>query len=121
MHKILLIEPDAFFAEILNAVFRREGWLVLHAQTGEQGLRDAAAEQPDAILLAIKLAKMDGFETLEELKKDERTWSIPVIMLTDLGSKEDVDHCYGKGCDGYLIKTHHVPADIVAHVRGLLK
>jgi len=117
MKKILLIEPDAFYADIIQDRLQDEGWDVLHAPSGEQGLRDAEAERPHVILLAIKLSRTDGFEVLDLLKQTRATARIPVIMLTELGSKEDIDHCYGIGCAGYVIKAHHQPEDLIAQIR----
>lgn len=119
--KILLVEPDRFYAEILQRLLEREGFQVIYASQGEQALRDVAEEQPDLILLAIKLSKKDGFEVLEEIKREKGAKAVHVVMLTELGSKEDIDHCLTHGADCYLIKTQHTPGEIIAHIKECLE
>lgn len=81
----------------------------------------ARKEAPDLILLDILMPKMDGFEVLEALKKSPDTKGIPVIMLTNLGQKEDVDRGIKLGAVDYLIKAHFVPSDTVARIKKVLK
>ena len=88
---ILLVEDDTFLAGIYSTKLRIEGFAVSHAPDGARGLELARRERPELILLDILMPKMDGFQVLEELKKDPKTKGMPVIMLTNLGQKEDVD------------------------------
>jgi two-component system, chemotaxis family, sensor kinase CheA len=64
---------------------------------------------------------MDGFAVLDELKKDPKTSSIPVIMLTNLGQKDDVKKGFEKGAVGYLIKAKYMPSDVVTEIKKILK
>lgn len=121
MPTILCIEDDKIFADIVCKTLMREGFDVIHATNGEDGLRKAREGMPDAILLDIGLPKKDGFEVLEALKAETGTKTIPVVMLSRLSSKEDVDQCFALGCDEYLIKTQHTPEDVAAHLRRILK
>jgi DNA-binding response OmpR family regulator len=86
--------------------------------SGEEALRRASGA--DVILLDIGLPQKDGFDVLGELKADAETKHIPVIMLSRLSSKEDVEQCRALGCAEYLIKPHHTPEDIVNHVRRIV-
>ncbi|MCK9360969.1 response regulator [Patescibacteria group bacterium] len=121
MPRILCVEDDKMFADILSRAFLRADFEVFHAWNGEEGLRKAAEELPDLIVLDIGLPKKDGFEVLETLKADSGLAHIPVMMLSRLSTKEDVEQCFALGCAEYLIKTQHSPEDVVQHARRLLR
>ncbi len=76
---------------------------------------------PDLILLDVLMPKMDGFEVLKRLKAEAATKPIPVIMLTNLGQKEDIEKGLEEGAIDYLIKAHFVPAEAVAKIKKVLK
>lgn len=118
--KILLVEDDSFLASVYATKFELEGFSVFHAPDGEAGLKQAEQVVPDIILLDILMPKMDGFETLHRLKMDPKLVKIPVIMLTNLGQKEDVERCLKEGAIDYLIKAHFVPGEAVKKVKKVL-
>lgn len=118
--KILLVEDDSFLASVYATKFELEGFTVLHAPDGEAGLKIAEKSMPNIVLLDILMPKMDGFETLHRLKMDPKLVNIPVIMLTNLGQKEDVERCLKEGAVDYLIKAHFVPGEAVKKVRKIL-
>src|SRR3989338_173718 len=118
--KILIVEDDAFLAGIYANKFEREGFQVFLGTDGEMGLKSAKKEIPDIVLLDILLPRLDGFEVLEKLKADEATKKIPVIMLTNLGQKEDIDKGLKMGAADYLIKAHFMPAETVEKVKKVL-
>lgn len=106
------------FADIIRKALEAQGFQVTHASSGEEAIRRAASA--DLILLDIGLPQKNGFDVLGELKAQPETSEIPVIMLSRLSSKEDVDQCQALGCAEYLIKTQHSPEDIANHVRRAL-
>lgn len=108
------------FADILCRAFQRDGFEVIQAANGEEGLHKAVEGAPDLIVLDIGLPKKDGFEVLAALKADPALAPIPVMMLSRLSTKEDVEQCFALGCVEYLIKTHHTPEDVVLHARRVL-
>ncbi|HYE59851.1 MAG TPA: response regulator [Candidatus Kapabacteria bacterium] len=118
---VLLVEDDAFLANIYKTKFEMEGFRVSQADNGEAGLEDAKKKKPDIILLDILLPKMDGFIVLEHLKGDADTKNIPVILLTNLGQKDDVEKGLELGAVDYLIKAHFKPSETVDKVRQALK
>jgi len=118
---VLLIDGDAFYANIMREHLKREGFEVCHAPSGERGVEEAKEQLPDIILLAIRLPKKDGFEILEALKSDPKTSSIPVAMLTELGKAEDVQYCFARGVCDYLIKSQQAPEEISARIRKILR
>lgn len=114
--KILLVEDDPFLLSMYSVKFELEGFKVMTAEDGEKGLSMAKKEKPEIILLDIMLPKMDGFEVLKELKKDEGTKKIPVILLTNLSQKKEVSQGLSLGADDYLIKAHFMPSEVVEKI-----
>lgn len=115
---VLLVEADAFYASIVKTFLEKERYRVSHASSGEQALRELMDKAPpNLILLAIKLPKKDGFEILETIKTQASLQAIPVIILTELGSREDVCQCFRLGSCEYLIKSQHTLEEIVVVVR----
>ncbi|MCC7357436.1 response regulator [Candidatus Uhrbacteria bacterium] len=118
--KILLVEDDAFLASIYSQKLELEGYDVTFATNGEDGLKLAQKDHPDIMLLDLLMPKMDGFEVLEKLKADPTTASIPVLVLTNLGGREDVERCIHLGAVGYVIKAHSLPHETVKRVKEIL-
>lgn len=119
--RILLVEDDLMYVKPLHAALTREGFAVLHARNGEEGVEQATEELPHLIVLDLTLPQKDGFQVLDALKADPQTKDIPVVMLTHLSAKEDVDRCLRAGACEYLIKVHHTPEDLVRVIRRVLK
>lgn len=119
--KVLIVDDDAFLSGIYATKLELEGFGVVTARDGDEGLKAAGKEQPDLILLDVLMPKLDGFEVLKRLKEDDETKDIPVIMLTNLGQKEDVEKGLAEGAVDYLIKAHFVPAEAVAKIKKVLK
>jgi DNA-binding response OmpR family regulator len=118
---VLIVEDDVFLSGIYQKKFEMEGFKVTMAGDGEAGWQAAKKKKPDIILLDILLPKLDGFAVLEKLKKDPETKDIPVILLTNLGQKDDVESGLKKGAADYLIKAHFKPSEVVEKVRKILK
>lgn len=118
---ILLVEDDIFLAGIYQKKFEMEVYKIVVADNGEKALVEAKKKKFDIILLDILLPKLDGFAVLEKLKADPETKPIPVILLTNLGQKDDVDKGLQAGAVDYLIKAHFKPSEVVDKVRAVLK
>jgi len=119
--KIILIEDDSFLVEMYSTKFELEGFEVISAEDGKKGLEMVKKEKPDIILLDILMPQMDGFAVLDALKKDKEMADTPVILLTNLGQKEDVKKGFEKGAVGYLIKAHFMPSEVVDKIKKILK
>ena len=117
---VLIVEDDVFLAQIYQKKFDMEGFKVTMADNGEKGWMEAKKKKPDIVLLDILLPKIDGFAVLDKMKADPETANIPVILLTNLGQKEDVEKGLERGAQDYLIKAHFKPSEVVAKVRKLL-
>lgn len=119
--KILLVEDDNDLQETMAEYLSAEGFNVLGAVDGQQGLEMAKSEVPDAILLDVILPKMNGFDVLEMVKSNEKTKNIPVILLTNLESMEDIQKAFEKGAVAYLVKSDFKLEDVVKKIKEILK
>ncbi len=117
---VLLVEDDVFLSSIYQKKFEMEGYKVTTADNGEKACIEAKKRTPDIILLDILLPKLDGFAVLEKLKADTATKDIPIILLTNLGQKDDVEKGLEAGATDYLIKAHFKPSEIVDKVKKIL-
>lgn len=120
MTKILIIEDDKFLRELITQKVGRDGYEVVGATDGEEGLTMAGKEQPGLILLDLILPTMDGFEVLRRLKEQETTKNIPVIILSNLGQKEDIDKGMELGAQDYMIKAHFTPGEITEKIKSIV-
>lgn len=104
MKKIILADDDATIRLLVNATLRSDEYELLQASDGEETLTLARAEKPDLILLDIAMPKIDGFEVCRQLKADDATKDINVIMLT--ARAQDADRRRGEevGVNGYFTK-----------------
>jgi diguanylate cyclase len=119
--KILIIEDEETLRHSLSEYLTEEKFEALMAPDGEVGLEMAKKEMPDLIILDIILPKVDGLKVLEEIKKDPKTNKIPVILLTNLESAEDIQKAFEKGATTYLVKSDYKLEDIVKKIKETLK
>lgn len=119
-YKILLIEDDTTLAEMYSLKFKTEGFDLSQATDGLTGLELAKKELPDIILLDIMMPRMDGYAVLTELKKDSKTSNIPILMLSNLGQKSDVEKGKVLGAKDYIVKASMTPAQVVEKVKKYL-
>lgn len=117
MKTILFIEDEAALQKTLGSFLKKEGFEVLAASNGEDGLRLAKAKAPQLILLDLILPRRDGFEVLKALKEDETTTSIPVIVLTNLEQMADVDKALALGATTYLVKASYSLEEVIEKVK----
>lgn len=123
MHKqptILIIEDDIFLNNIYNKRLFEENFDVLTAFDGEKGIKIAKQKSPDLILLDLMLPKMDGFAVIKYCKEDSALKNIPIILLTNLNDKDDIERALSFGVKDYLIKVHFTPAEVVEKIKNIL-
>ena len=120
MVKILVVEDDTFLRELIVRKLGREGYEVSEAVDGEEGVKQATAQKPDIILLDLILPGIDGFEVLRKLKEDDALSSIPVLILSNLGQKEDIEKGMKLGAKDFLIKAHFTPGEIIEKIKTIL-
>lgn len=119
--KILIVEDDDLLLNIYSTVFQKEGFEVLMAKTGEDGLKTAFAEMPHAILLDILLpGDKNGLDVLKELKEDAGTAKIPVMIMSNLADDITISEGMALGATGYFTKSQFNPDDVVRNIRNLI-
>jgi CheY-like chemotaxis protein len=119
--KILLVEDDQGISELYQLKFLHEGYQLLVAKDGIEGLEQARSSKPDLILLDVIMPNMDGFQMLETLKKDPALKDIRVVMLSNLGQQADIDKSKALGAYDYVIKASLTPSQVYDKVMTYLK
>ena len=104
MHLILVVDDNPDVRLALTTLLKDEGYEVTEASDGDLGIDAARARKPDLILLDLMMPRMDGFETLRELKKDANLSDIPVVVLTARRGGEDMSLARELGACDYLSK-----------------
>jgi len=121
MKCILFIEDESALQKTLGEVLRENNYEVISALDGEAGLKLAKTKKPDLVLLDLILPKLSGFEVLKQLKKDEKTKDIPVIVLTNLEGVRDVEKAMELGATTYLVKANYSLKEVVDKVKTALE
>ncbi len=119
--KILIVEDDKFLRDLISQKLTKEGYDVDEAVDGEEGVKMIKEVNPDLVLLDLILPGIDGFEVLVKMKENSNISSTPVIILSNLGQKEDVEKGLKLGAVDYLIKAHFTPGEIIDKIRAVLK
>jgi len=102
--KIIIIDDESEMIQLLRIDLESEGYQVISAGDGKEGLKVIHESKPDLVLLDVMMPKMDGFEVLRALKGDEKTKDIQVILLTAKGMESDIRRGFGLGADDYIIR-----------------
>jgi CheY-like chemotaxis protein len=106
MAKILVVEDDTVSAEMIKIRLAKQGYKVLVAKTGEEGIRLAQEEMPDVILMDMLLPGIHGLEATIQLKKNPQTKRIPIFALTTMNSPDFIKACYQDGICVFLRKPY---------------
>ena len=117
--KILVVEDQADYLELLRSYFKDEGFAIATAKNGVDALRKARSLVPDLILLDVMLPEMNGFDVCETLRKDDVTATIPVLMLTGLCSQLARGAGIDAGATDFVTKPV-TPEEIVSRVKEML-
>jgi len=118
---ILVVEDDQFLRDLIVKKLEEEGMEITQAVDGEEGLRLIRENKPTLVLLDLILPGIDGFEVLKQVKSDPATKDIPIVILSNLGQKDDIDRGMDMGAKDYLIKAHFTPGEIVQKVKEALE
>lgn len=117
--KILIIDDDIDTLKLVGLMLQKQGYQIVAANNGPDGLARAFSEAPDIILLDVMMPDMDGYEVARRLRADPRTAATPILMFTAKSQLDDKVQGFEAGADDYLTKPTH-PAELLAHVRALL-
>lgn len=119
--KIMWVEDDKFLSDIIARKLSAQGCALIHASDGEAALRLLEEATPDLILLDILLPGIDGYEILKRLKGNQKTKNIPIILLSNLGQRDDVEKGKSLGAARFLIKATVTLDEIVEEIKAVLK
>lgn len=120
MKKILIIEDEEVLLGLLQERLVQEGYQVDIAKDGQEGLEKIRKFKPDLILLDIVMPKMGGFEVMEEVNKDEKLKTIPIIIVSNSGQPVELERAKKLGVKDWLIKTDFDPQEVIDKVKKQL-
>ena len=118
--KVLIIEDDLFLRDIIFQELQSAGYETHYAVDGEEGLKKISEVKPDLVLLDIILPGIDGFEILKRKQENPEIAEIPVVILSNLGQKEEINRGMRLGAKDYLIKAHFTPDEVLQKVKQVL-
>jgi diguanylate cyclase (GGDEF)-like protein len=117
---VLVVDDDPFIARLLEIELNASGYDVRVASDGLRALEMARESCPDLVLADVMMPNMDGFELTRRLRRDSRTASVSVIMLTTRGLSADKLEGFSAGADDYIVKPFDTP-ELLARIRGVLR
>lgn len=118
--KILVVDDERDIIELVSYNLEKEGFKVIAASDGEKALELVSSEEPEIIILDLMLPGIDGLDVCRELKRNDQTTSIPIIMLTAKGEESDIVIGLELGADDYITKPFS-PRILVARVKAVLR
>ncbi|MFA5954340.1 MAG: response regulator [Patescibacteria group bacterium] len=119
--KILIIEDEAFLAEMYDTKFRDLGYTVILGHDGMQGVQLMKKERPDLVLLDIIMPGVDGYEVLKMVRKDPETKDLLIVVLSNLGQEEEITKGLQLGADDYLVKSDLTPSQLVEKIESVMQ
>ena len=118
--KIIVVEDEPDLVDVVTYNLKREGYLVLAAQRGDEGLNLIRSERPDLVLLDLMLPGMDGLSICRQMKSDGSLSEIPIIIASAKGEESDVVIGLEMGADDYLAKPFS-PRELLARIKAVLR
>jgi len=118
---VLIIEDDPFIADVYVLKLESEGYDVETAEDGIKGLEALKKKGYDIVLLDILMPNMDGFKVLERIKMTPSLSKVPVVILTNLSQKKDIQKGLELGATDYIIKTKFTPTEVVKTINKVLE
>ncbi len=117
--KILVCDDERSIVRLIQVNLERQGWQVVTAYDGKEGLEKIKSEKPNIVVLDVMMPYMDGFEVLKTLRRDPEMQNLPVIMLTAKAQDKDVFEGYHFGADVYLTKPFN-PMELVTFIKRII-
>jgi DNA-binding response OmpR family regulator len=119
--KILLIEDDSSLRSVYADAIAADGYTVVTAEDGEQGLAMVKAEKPNLVLLDLIMPKLPGFEVLKSIRANARTSDTIVLIMSVMGEQRHIQKAMDLGANGYAIKGLNTPREVLVKIDALLK
>lgn len=121
MKQVLLVEDDPFLIDIYKKKLKDAGFRVEVAEKGSEALPLLRKKRPHLLILDIVLPEINGWEILRKIKKDSTLGGFKIVILSNLGQKEEVNKGLKLGATKYLIKAHYTPSEVVKEVKKILR
>lgn len=121
MHRILIVEDEDFLVQALKDNFEAEGYTIDVAKNGDDAMQRVRWQLPNLILLDLLMPKQDGLYVLEEMKKNPEWKTIPIIVLSNLGTDEVIKRALDMGADDYFVKSQHPIGEVIEKVKEYLE
>jgi DNA-binding response OmpR family regulator len=120
---IMIVEDDVFVMDIYQTKLEKEGFNVIVAANGLEAMKELEEKKniPDIILLDIIMPYMDGMEVLKKIQVNDALKNIPIILLTNLSQREEIEQGMKLGAKDYLIKSHFTPSEVMEKINQHLK
>jgi len=115
--KIAIMEDEELILNLLERKLIKEGYELLVARNGEEGLKLIKEKKPDLLLLDIIMPIKGGFEVLEEMQKDDNLKDIPIIIISNSGQPVEIDKAQKLGAKDWLIKTDFDPQEVIDKIK----
>lgn len=119
--KILIVEDEEILLTALSEELKQQGFQVVGAKDGVEGVEKANSEKPDLILLDLVMPRMDGISALKEIKAGATTKDIPVVILTNLSDYDKVSDALSLGAMDYLVKANYRLEELVSKLKTVLE
>ena len=119
--KIIIIEDDESLVKLISDILRDNGFDISLIAPDDKLMQKIDKAHPDLILLDIILSNQSGFDVLEELKNNVSTKNIPIIILSNLGSAEEIRKGLQFGAVDYIVKTNHSMQEVVNRIKKVIK
>jgi CheY-like chemotaxis protein len=117
---ILIIEDDKFFRDLVSKKLENSGFEVILAADSKETFALLEEKIPSLIISDLILPGLDGFELISMIKKDEKTKGIPLIVLSNLGQKDEIEKAMSLGAIDFLVKVNFTPDEIVNKIKKVL-
>jgi len=121
MKSILLVEDDPFLVDIYTTKLKKAGFSVEVAEDGEKVFKKLKEKVPDLVVLDIVLPHIDGWEILRKIKENEKFKDLKLLILSNLGQKEEIEKGLSLGAIKYLIKAHYTPSKLVEEIKKIIE
>lgn len=119
--KILVVEDEEILLTALSEELRQEGFEVVGAKDGVEGVEKAASEKPDLVLLDLVMPRLDGIGALKQMKEGAETKDIPVVILTNLSDYDKISDALSLGAMDYLVKANYRLEELVTKIKTVLE
>lgn len=119
-YRILIVEDDDFLRSLAVTKLEAEGFVMDVAADGAEGLQKINAQVPDLAILDLMLPKMTGFEILAEVRKNDTTKNLKVIVFSNLGEEADIKKCLDLGVSEYLVKANFTLDELAEKIKMIL-